>query len=134
MIHPAIGASPISLIMKPMTDPAATTTKTWAMMAKQVTLQILLANANPIECIQGNNLQNNHPRPPGQINMMIISIGVHLDHICSGIFLHLSNRNNLVFRLCCRLNPILSFFCHLAKYAFTFESVFLQANKVWLSS
>jgi len=39
IIHPAIGASPISLIMKPITDPAATTTKTWAMMAKQVTLQ-----------------------------------------------------------------------------------------------
>jgi hypothetical protein len=48
MIHPAIGASPISLIMKPMTDPAATTTKTWAMMAKQVTLQTLLANAKTV--------------------------------------------------------------------------------------
>jgi len=43
MIHPAIGASPISLIMNPITDPAATTTKTWAIIAKQVTLQTLLA-------------------------------------------------------------------------------------------
>ncbi|KAK5630333.1 hypothetical protein RRF57_006048 [Xylaria bambusicola] len=30
MIHPAIGASPRSRMMKAITDPAATTTKTWA--------------------------------------------------------------------------------------------------------
>ena len=36
MTQPARGASPNSLMMKAMTEPAATTTKTWAMMAKQV--------------------------------------------------------------------------------------------------
>jgi hypothetical protein len=67
--------------MKPMTDPAATTTKTWAIMAKHVTLQNMLANSQLAENIQENDLQDNHPRPPSQINVMFIFVGVHLHNI-----------------------------------------------------
>ncbi len=79
--------------------------------AKQVTLKGIVSKY-PLH--SRDDLQDNHPGPPSQINMVLICVGVHLDHISSRILFNLRDTDAIFWFG--RFNPIFSFVCHLDQF------------------